>query len=179
VALFTREEAKRQLDIKPDNTRFDDEIQMWSDAAQEAVEKAKGELVVQRDVTVEVIAAAGSPVILPYIPVVSLTSVASVDGSTTWDVDDLHASTVSGELLALRGNTLKGRLLITYQAGHATPPASYKPAGLIILQHLWETRRGTQGVSHGGDNEVYIPQLGYAIPRRAHELLGLGLPGVA
>jgi hypothetical protein len=67
----------------------------------------------------------------------------------------------------------------TYQAGEVVIPDDYRLAALIIIEHLWETQRGTMGVQLGGDSEGYSPGRGFAIPRRALELLDTQLPGVA
>lgn len=176
MALIDLALARRQLDGLSTSTT-DDELQLWVDAATSAVEKARGEIVDVRDFTVEVDVADGVAV-LPCIPVVSLASAESVDGLTTWDVTKLRVRS-SGAVSATSGPALRGAVVFEVTAGMASPDANYKIAGLIILQHLWETRRGTMGPRHGGDGEVYVPQLGYAVPRRATELLGLSLPGVA
>jgi hypothetical protein len=57
--------------------------------------------------------------------------------------------------------------------------ANVRLASKIIIQHLWETQRGTMGVQLGGDSDNYVAGRGFAIPRRAIELLGPQLPGVA
>ncbi|MFI0900567.1 hypothetical protein [Streptomyces sp. NPDC020983] len=176
MALIDTTMARRHLDGLSSSTS-DEELQLWVDAATSAVEKARGEAVDEREFVDEV-AVVGRTVTLAHIPVVSLLSVVAVDTDATWDVGVLRVSP-SGVVTAISGPALQGTVLVTYTAGQADPPAPYKVAGLIILQHLWETRRGTMGPRHGGDDEMYVPQLGYAVPRRAVELLGLSLPGVA
>lgn len=180
MTLITLAQAKTQLDIGADNTSRDDELQLWIDATTEAVETAKGAIVDQRSFTEEIDCGAGTlGVLLSNVPVASLTSVQSADGSQTWDTANLHVNTATGAVTVLSGPQLRGKVVFVYPAGPDTPRASHRVAGLIILQHLWETRRGAMGVPRGGDDEVYVPQLGYAIPRRAAELLGLTLPGIA
>lgn len=176
MALIDLAMARRQLDNLGPSTP-DDELQLWVDAATSAVEKARGEIVNLREFTVEV-DVVGGVAVLPHIPVVSLTSAESVDGSIVWDVSGLRVA-ASGAVSVRSGPPLRGTVAIAWTAGMASPDANFTIAGLIILQHLWETRRGTMGPRHGGDDEVYVPQLGYAVPRRATELLGLSLPGVA
>jgi hypothetical protein len=41
----------------------------------------------------------------------------------------------------------------------------------MVVQHLWDTRRGPVGVSPGGDEMVTLPGWGYAIPARAAQLI--------
>lgn len=178
MALISLARAKTQLNIKPDNTSLDDEVQLWADATTTAVEKALGRVVDQRQITEE-IRANGGTAILSSVPVITLVSVVSVTDDLSWDVSKLHVAKASGELMVLSGPPLSGLLTVTTIAGEAVSPPNYIVAGLIILQHLWETKRGAMGVKRGGDDEVYVPQLGYAVPRRAVEMLGLSLPGVA
>jgi len=178
VPLLTLDLAKDQLTLTSSDS--DATVQLWADAATAAVGKALGRVVDPADFTEEVdIGADGSGFVLSNVPVTGLTSVEAVDGSQTWDVDNLHVNADTGAVSVESGASLRGKLAVAYTAGVADPPANWTVAGLIILQHLWETRRGTMGVSMGGDGEVYMPQLGYAVPRRAVELLGLSLPGVA
>jgi hypothetical protein len=178
MALITLDQAKRQLDIASSDTSRDDELQLWVDATTSAVEKARGEVVDQRRVTDE-LPVNGGRVILTAVPVTALVSVTSVADGTTWDTSALHVTPATGELTVMSGRSLSGGVVVVYNAGYPSPPANYVVAALIILQHLWETRRGAQSIPMGGDNEMYVPQLGYAVPRRAVELLGLSLPGVA
>jgi hypothetical protein len=177
VALLDLAMARRQLDNLSTSSASDEELQLWVDASITAVEKARGEAVDVREFVDELPVAGGS-VTLAHIPVVSLTSVVGAGTAASWDVADLRVSP-SGVVVATSGPALSGTVVVAYTAGQADPPANYAIAGLIILQHLWEARRGTMGPRRGGDDEVYVPQLGYAVPRRATELLGLSLPGVA
>jgi hypothetical protein len=105
--------------------------------------------------------------------------VVAVGGSQTWDVNQLHVDGESGEVTVLSGPTFCGRILATYVAGESQVPPNVQLAGLIIIQHLWETQRGAMGVQLGGDSDNYVAGRGFAIPRRAIELLGPQLPGVA
>lgn len=176
MALITLAQAKTQLNITSD--AYDDELQLWMGATTSAVEKARGETVEQRRITDEV-QVRGGVALLRSVPVVDLVSVTSATDGTTWDVSALRVNPATGAVTAETGPSLAGVLIFLYNAGYSDPPANYIVAALIILQHLWETRRGAQGVTRGGEDEAYIPQLGYAVPRRASELLGLSLPGVA
>jgi hypothetical protein len=91
----------------------------------------------------------------------------------------LRVDAGTGLVAVASGPAFTGALDVTYQAGLAIVPEDYRLAGLIIIQHLWETQRGTMGVQLGGDSETYMPGRGFAIPRRAMELLDPPLPGVA
>jgi len=172
------EAAKRQLNISQDDTSLDDELQLYVDAVGAAVEKARGETIDRRTIVAEEVAARRSSFLLASVPIVSITSTVSVDGSQVWDPSDLRVDASSGMVTVASGPAVSGAVLVTYTAGYDPVPAHYQLAALIILQHLWETQRGVMGVSLGGDGEpVMMP--GFAIPRRALELLGLSIPGVA
>lgn len=180
MGLITLAQAKRQLDIGVTDTSRDDEVQLWTEATRDAVETAKGSVVDQRSFTEEGDCGTGATnVVLSHVPVVALTSVTTADASQTWNTANLHVNTSTGLVTVTAGPALRGVVVFAYTAGPDDAKAAEKVAALILLQHLWETRRGAMGVSRGGDDEVYLPQLGYAIPRRAAELLGLTLPGIA
>jgi hypothetical protein len=114
-------------------------------------------------------------------PVISVTSIATVDGSQSWTVSPstMYVDSASGMVQVLSGPPVRGPLLVTYQAGYAAVPANIRLAALIIIQHLWGTQRGAMGVQLGGDSDNWMAGRGFAIPRRAIELLGPQLPGVA
>lgn len=175
MALLNLETVKRQLGV-PDDGTYDEELPLWMGAATAAVESIRGEAIDPREVTDEVTAVSGT-VMLSWLPVISLTSVTTTDGATSWDVSALHV-TPSGAVRALSGPALQGTLLFLYNAGYTDPPPNFQLAGTIILQHLWETRRGAMAPQVGGTDD-YMPGPGWAIPRRALELLGLSIPGVA
>lgn len=179
MPLINLAPAKGQLNIPLDDDSLDEEVQLWAAATTLAVGKAKGEIIDPCSITDERRVDGATSVVLSGTPVIDLTSVATVDGATTWDTSSLHVNKRTGELTVLSGPALKGLVAFVYEAGYADPPANYRVGGLIILQHLWETKRGAPSPQMGGSDDVYIPQLGYAIPRRAAELLGLSLPGIA
>ncbi|GAA1065206.1 phage gp6-like head-tail connector protein [Streptomyces asiaticus] len=178
MPLVSLSQVKAQLNIPASDTSNDVELQSYVDAATFPVEEACGRVIDQRAVTDELVVR-GSCFLLRSTPVVSLTSVAAVDGSQTWDVNALHLDNKTGEVTALSGPAVQGRIQVNYVAGVSTVPPNVQLAALIIIQHLWETQRGTMGVQLGGDNETYVAGRGFAVPRRALELLGGQLPGVA
>jgi len=178
MPLVSLSQVKDQLNIPAADTSQDSELLTYIDAATFPVEEACGRVIDQRTVMDELVVR-GSSLLLRSVPVASLTSVVAVDGSQSWDVDQLHVNGESGEVMALSGPVFCGRILATYLAGESEVPPNAQLAALIIIQHLWETQRGTMGVQLGGDNESYVAGRGFAVPRRALELLGGQLPGVA
>lgn len=172
-------DARAQLGLRPDETGDDDELRSFIGAATGAVERALGRVVVRRTIVERQRVGRTAEVLLRQVPVLSLTSAVAADGSTTWDTAGLRVDGDTGLLTVTSGEQLAGAVDFTYQAGETIIPDDYRLAGLIIIQHLWETQRGTMGVQLGGDNDNYAAGRGFAIPRRALELLGPPLPGVA
>ena len=182
MALVTLEAAKAQLNISASDTSEDVELQGYIDAATAAVETQLGQIVDPRTVIDQLdFASSVTSFVLRSAPVISLTSIVSLDGSQSWTVTapTMYVDGTSSCVTVLSGPPVKGSVLATYQAGYTAVPANFRLAALIIVQHLWETQRGAMGVQLGGDTDNYVAGRGFAIPRRAIELLGPQLPGVA
>ena len=111
---------------------------------------------------------------------ISLTSVASWDGSVTWDVTQMRARP-SGLVRVMAGPPVTGLVDVTYNAGLNAIPARYKRGALVVLQHVWETQRGQASVMSGvtGPEEFRQPREFYTIPGKAKEWLGPPRPVLA
>lgn len=170
--------AKHQCKIDADVSEFDGNLLSWMEAATEAVEDHVGEAIVRRVETV-VVKASGGVFVLPYTPILAVTSVATLDGVTSWDVDDLDIDTTTGVVCAVTGPRLWGRLRVVVSVGRTLVPSNYLKAILIITEHLWQTNRA-QIATRASRPGVYDDSLstgaqagrGFAIPNRALELLG-------
>ncbi|MET9086162.1 phage head-tail connector protein [Streptomyces sp. NPDC004237] len=182
MSIVTLADTKAHLNIPADNTDDDVELQGFIDAATEPVEEQLGTVVVPRLITNQHDFGTGTTAfLLRQVPVISLTSIISLDGSQSWTVTSpaMHVDGPSGSVTVLSGPPLTGMALVTHQAGLTVIGANVRLAAKIIIQHLWETQRGVMGVRLGGDGETYVSGRGFAIPRRAIELLGEQLPGIA
>lgn len=180
TGIVSLADAKAQLNIPAPSTSTDDELRGYITAASGAVEMQLGRTVARTPFTDRVSARpATRQVLLEHVPVLALTSVQSVGGAQTWSVGDLDADPDSGLVTVMSGPPLCGWLEFAYDGGLAVVPERYRLACLIIVQHLWELQRGAMGVQMGGDDEQWSPGKGFAIPRRAQELLDPPLPGVA
>lgn len=180
--MLTLADAKLQLNITvPD---YDAELQAFVDAAILAVERYTGLAGDVRTVTDERHQVNSSKLWLHNKPVQSVTSVARVDGSLTWDVTDLDVDTPSGLVRVVDGPRFSGLIQVTYSAGFTAVPENLNLAARIVVQHLWTTQRGAMG---GGPREALETSMnnlvgagrGYAIPNAALELLGEPIPVVA
>jgi hypothetical protein len=171
-------DIKQQLNMT--GTKDDEELRVYLEATTGLVENHLGRAVVRRTFTEEHAAVSGE-LMLNWTPVQSLTSVATVDGVTTWNVADLHVST-SGIVTAKTGVTaLSGDITTTYIAGDPIIPGKWTLAARIIVQWLWETQRGTAGGPRPGGMELPgagFSGFGYDIPPHAAKLLSGRLTGV-
>ena len=157
VAIVSLADAKKQLNIASTDTGDDDELRGFITGASLAVERELGRIVARRSFTERRSTDGDGQVLLSNVPVLALTSAVGADGRPlTGDVD------------------------VTYTAGLRIVPADSPLATLIVVQHLWETQRGRYGSVPGGSQEPeYMTGRGFALPRRALELLDTTLPGVA
>jgi hypothetical protein len=144
----------------------DEELRGWIAAATRVVERHTGETIARRSVTET---RTGPRVLLSKRPVLA---VSSPSGATVVDA-------ALGEVLV----TTTGDVEIVYTAGYREVPENYLGAAAIIAAHLFETQRNAtvgQQVNLAGDVQAFAPSgQGYAIPRRAEQLLGARPPVVA
>lgn len=184
--MITLAEAKLQLNIPASDTTHDVELLAYVGAAIRAVEKHTGQAGDVRTVAGERHQTCGSSKLwLYHKPVQSVTMLARVDGSLTWDPADLDIDVNSGLLRVVSGPLFRGLVSVTYEAGHVPVPENYNLAARIIVQHLWQTQRGAMGnrrvttvMNDSMENLVNFGR-GYAIPNAALELLGEPIPVVA
>lgn len=174
-AILSLAAAKEQVNIDPSVTEFDEEIRGWLGAATGVIERHTGKAIV-RTTREDYPTACGTTLFLAHRPVLSLTSITSLDGATTYPSTsaDVHLHQSWGRLRQLQGARWYGDLKITYVVGMSIVPPTYVRAAAIIFQHLWDTQRQpTLGPSpFDGEQRTFNPDARYAIPPRALELLG-------
>lgn len=171
--------AKRKCKIPDNITDHDDTLRGYIEAVTMVVEDHLHEAVVRRIVVEDLRVEWADEVVLGTTPVISLTSVATVDGTTSWDIADLHVDTSTGIVSRLTGaSRLHGLIRFIYSAGRMRVPANYSTAGLIIIEHLWQTERPQSSraappfAGGGYEDSMSSTFSGFAIPNRAIELLG-------
>lgn len=100
----------------------------------------------------------------PLVDVVSVTPQdAGVLNSSSYIVDTTNS------WIQLRFNGY-GWYDVTYEAGHAQLRAGARQAGQEVARHLWTVLNGSAG--RGRNSEELVPtQFGFAVPRRAEELI--------
>lgn len=171
AGVLSLKESKKQLNIDEDDTDDDEEIQGFIRSITEICERFKG--AIARTTHVEK-HQGGHLVALLHAPVLSVTSVVSVrTGAVAVDVADLDVDGPTGIVQRKDGGYMCGPLRWIYVAGRTNIEPNVRQAAAILLQHMWETQRGTQGgIRVGGSDEVYDPRFGFSVPRRVLELLG-------
>ena len=168
ISIVSLDDMKTQLRIT--GTADDDEIRSYILSASENIEGMVGACAV-RSFTEQI--GGGDGLALTAGPILSLTSIIPV---YPWlmgiDVGDLTFNPDSGVVTTLSGIFFAGPYTVGYQAGRPVIPSSIRTACRLIVQHLWETKRGQSSVpQYGGEETVTLPGWGYAIPNRAAELL--------
>lgn len=184
MPVLTLEEAKLQLNIADGDESLDVELGAFVTSVDEVIERHTRKTVAAREYT-DRIARGGAALVLRHRPVTDVTSVTTLDGSRSWDPSTLDVDP-AGVVRTLNGTQFPGLLKVTYTAGHADEqiPDNFKLAARIILQHLWQTQRGSFGPRPGGMDDSYDAPgrssgSGYAIPNAALELLGPQPPVIA
>lgn len=181
-------DAKQQLNMKASDD--DEELRRIVEAATGVVERHLDMAIVRRTVVEK--RSMGNPSVtrepgvlqrftLTKKPVLSLTSVVAADAGSTWNVANMRV-TDAGVVEVLAGSIVWGPVNFTYVAGMLEIPAHYAEATEIIIQHLWDTQRGSKGATHAGGLDTPgagFTSFGYAIPNRAIELLGPSISGIA
>nr|WP_062336187.1 hypothetical protein [Herbidospora sakaeratensis] len=178
AGIISLTQAKSTLNIDLDDHQDDDEITGFIQAMTGPIERIVGATV--RHTHREKVDG-GHAIALNHTPVMSIVSITAIrTGVTAPALDALDVDGPTGIIERLDGGRIYGPLRIEYVAGRSVIEAYITLAANLILQHMWETQRGSQGVvRRGGQDEIWDPRFGFSIPRRAHELLGDQPPGVA
>lgn len=170
--IISLSSAKTQLNIT--TTTHDDELRQILESSTEVVERHTHTAVARRTRVDYQTARCERSIFLTWAPVISLTSVRTVDGVTTWNVSGLHVVPSTGKVTILGGGYFTGDIEFIYVAGRTFISANCLEASEMIVQHLWDAKRGTRGGPRPGgmDDTVLVPGMGFAVPRAALELLG-------
>lgn len=188
-------EAKRQLRLTTSSqdptfaaamADRDNDLRLFIAAAGKAVEDHTHTALVRRTITEKVRVERGK-LWLTKTPVLSVVSVAAVNGSTTWNTANLDVREDLGLVTAQTGPGVYGYVRVSYVCGKRVIPANELLACRIITEHLWQTMRpftsSVAGLAPGALEDSLDTRAGgltgFAIPNRALELLGAPGPLVA
>jgi hypothetical protein len=183
--IISLAQAKAQLNIT--STSSDDELELYLAAVTRIVEKFVGPVVVR---TYTQVVAADRPFLsnVPrqgpgLTPVLTLTSLTPLytTGISTWLTAGAFPDPNTGELRQASGQCIYGGpWTAVYTAGQRVVDPTWQLAASMIVQHLWKTQRGASALPLQAADETFIPEVGYAIPNRAADLLRVdGGPSVA
>jgi hypothetical protein len=168
VYVVSLEELKAQLN-KTDSAD-DVELRSYLASATRWVEKEIGGPVSVQTFT-ERQFIVGQTVIPRKRPLVSVTSITPDFTSTPLTSTSYTADTGVNQIYFYY-QVYIGWHTIVYQAGQQQVNENVKLAGMIVAQHLWDTQNGFAGRRNADD---LIPSgLGFAIPRRAAEMIDAG-----
>jgi len=176
--LVSLEDMKAHLNMT--STKDDEELRSHIESATGVIEDAVGEVIVRRTVVEDRDIPYGRmAATVTSTPVISLTSAARVDGSLTWDVDDLAVSP-EGVVSVQRGGWLGGRVRFTYVAGYDQVPARLTMAAKELVRSTWESQRGKNAAAvPRAVNNVNNPDLdrmvnigGRLLPPHVADLIG-------
>jgi gp6-like head-tail connector protein len=172
LGIISLEDAKTQLNIT--TSTHDEELRRIIESATEVIERHTQTAVVRRTRVDYPVTHCARRIHLTWAPVILLVSVRTIDGLTSWNVADLHVVPDTGRVSILAGGYFTGDLEMIYVAGRTVISANHLKSAELIVQHLWETKRGTRGGPRPGgmDDTVTVPGMGFAVPRAALELLG-------
>lgn len=176
--IISLADAKAELDIKALKTVYDDELRLYVAATTPIVEEIAGRVLVA---SITETFDGGKSAVLLSERATAITSV-TVDGvATTAYVPNLAAGIVYAGTSSSPSSFAYGRqnVVVTYTAGGTEVPPNVVAAARIIAAHLYSV--GQQGRRR--DNPDLVIASGYAIPRRALELLrqrsSYRMPGMA
>jgi hypothetical protein len=188
-------DAKQILNLT-NTVEFDLELQGWNQDATEVAEYICGP-VVTRQVT-EVVRAQGRVLVLSYAPVrtdlgTTLSNANRRDGSTTnglvsitplmtygfmYPVDELLVDGPRGIVRHYAGLPFFysgdpfSQFLVDYWVGRKIINRAIYDGSKMILEHLYQVRRGGAGAQDvaAGESVTTLPGFGFAVPNRALEL---------
>jgi hypothetical protein len=178
-SVLPLQDAKDMLNIPQATTSSDAEIQAYIATIETSLEGMTGGPLVNRVITGERAEFTGwlTQLQVRQRPLVSVTSITTVASGTVIDISaGLDVNPAARTVRRKDGSPFTAdscAVLVTYVAGWGTQvPAAIGLAARIILQHLWDTQRGSVSLPmQGGDEMAMLPGMGFAIPRAAAELL--------
>lgn len=177
--LLSKADARRTLNLR--STTDDAEVLDWLGATTQVIERHTGRAWVQRTHT-ETVRGGRAGIPLIWEPIKSVVSMVPLLSFGTTYLAAALVWNSSGILKLANGLSFDpGEYTVTYVAGDNTAiPENVAAAARIILDHLWQTQRGSGSLPSRDDEDFpFDPRAGYAIPNRAAELLGGTVGGFA
>lgn len=175
-----------KLHLGKSTTADDEELYGHIEAAEAMIDRLIGTVRPSTAPTEEWHGGGRQLIVLDESPVAAVVSVAvngvtvaqadlDVTGSIGWFASDLD---MGAGIVRHTSWFSHGRVKVSYHPGHAVIPGNVRMAGLELVAHLWQSSQngragtGTQRINQGA--ELAAVSVGYALPNRVRELLGLG-----
>jgi len=184
-ALFSLADAKQTLGIPASNTADDDELRAKIRAVTASIEQYMRTAYAYRTVTELFRRPNMSPpwnmphaLRLTTVPVITLTSLVTLNPqnvvTTTYNpAADMDVDPESGLVTRNGGPPFAGRMQAVYRAGMTIIPENITEGGRVLLQHIWESRRGPGGLNGViGPEEMSDYRHFTGKPRKVMDLLG-------
>jgi hypothetical protein len=175
-SILSLEDAKIRLGIDLADTTDDDELRSKLTGLTGALERAKNEVIARRSVTEAGMHHRGRCLRLTRVPVISLDTLTAENCTvtTTFDVSLFRVDPESGLAYRMSGPAPCGWVTSVYTAGYTVIPSDYIEGAGVLLEHLWETRRGAGTVGAGviGPEESGDWKQATMLPRKVLEWLG-------
>ena len=172
-------------------TDDDDELRSKIRAVTSSIERVMRTVYAYRSVTETIERPImGVPWMLPqslrltFVPVIALNSLVTISPTnvitTTYDtVNNMYTDPESGLVHRYNGPPFAGRMQAGYTAGYKIIPTHVIEGGRVLLQHIWESRRGPGGLGGViGPEEMADFRHFTALPRKVQDLLGPPRPSV-
>lgn len=166
MSALSLDDAKLHLNITAADN--DVELQGFIDAAEGVVAARCGPL--QPETVTRRVWSDGRAIVLPVVPVVSLTSITLANGTTS-DLTALYVDDYSGVVSwnsAWSSWFSPGYYDLVYVAGRLTVPDDLLMAVKEMVRHLWRTQRG--GTTRPGSTPDQVTP-GYLVPNLVAELM--------
>ncbi|WP_132125607.1 hypothetical protein [Actinocrispum wychmicini] len=172
--LLSLMDGKRQLNIT--SIDHDEEIRDYLTSVTDVIEALCGPVVV-RPITEVHHEQCARVLVLRQPPVLALRSVTPVlTYGIAPTVSELDVDSDTGTLRRKDGRWLTGGpWRVGYTAGRPVVPGGIRLAARVILDHLWRTQNGADGLPALAHDDYAVTQpiagLGFAVPNRALELV--------
>lgn len=183
MAYATLAELKTQLNKT--STADDVELQVYLDAAEQMMVHLIGPSSVLTFTDPDVLATRSGKLVLQHTPLVAVTAVTGLEDSIRVALSNVVIEDAPGGILRHKYRVpFWGRYAVDYSAGRSVVLSNHKLACLIIAQHLWRLQNGGGGAPYPGETDFATVGYGYAVPRRALDLLrgepsSYSIPGIA
>jgi hypothetical protein len=170
MSLLTLAQAKAHLNTSA--TVNDGEMQLFIDSAEAAIAQRCGPL--EATTTTVRVDGGGYALVLPVMPVASLTSVTPAD-SAALTLSDLYLDEAAGLVTYDTGTTYFSarHYDVVFEAGRSSVPDDLMLAVKELVRHLWESQRNPSRFPGSTISEGPVATMGagYLMPYRVQELI--------